>query len=335
MTRLKPTQPITLEEKQALARRLRAERSKHNKSLSDIAQALGITSAYVGQLETSTSKSHPSVEILAGLEDFYNLKEGELFQIVRDKRPTQLERKQPNQNTRLQVINSEQSYQVIEGLIPTILARYISQSREVIDIMDTWIGDGFNLLASPFRNALKRGVKIRMILLQPDRAKQRGEELGQSEFTVLRGSGLAQDNLDTLQQWFTMWKSTWEDEKAEYDRTQDPLSWDDVKDNFQIQLYSTQPPAQYYRFDKVAMIGFYLHILQSRYTPQFAVPLYERIYQNLPDEAESSLGSIFMEEFEHLWNCKVNSEAFEVDKYDLNTGEHISLFRYHKRQTAT
>jgi transcriptional regulator with XRE-family HTH domain len=289
--------------KESLGSKIKVKRTLEGMSQEELAGKLGVTKTHISQIENG--KSLPSYELLTAMEDLLQLKSGELFEIIGAQRsqPQSIPREEPSPRYQSQ----EQSVHICEGFLTGAFADEIHSTEDEIDIIDTFIGDDISRLKKAFREALGRGVKIRLVLLNPESVPYPASDRP-SIFHRSQQHGILKANVDILKGWYHYWEKNWSRYQEDQRRTDQQvyLDWDVVKRNFQLRVIPAWPSIQYYRFDSKAMIGFCLYITGgTRLGPQLVVPLRRQAGNEFVHgrsfQARTLLGRTFSDEFDAIW----------------------------------
>jgi hypothetical protein len=196
---------------------------------------------------------------------------------------------------------------VLERFDHRAFIRQAGDARHRILILELWtdlLQGGFksSFLAS-LRNAVERGVDVRMLVLDPDAraAEQRADDL-------LRQTDVVDNILDNLQILHEFRESL-------------P---DRVKENLDIRVYSALPPVQMYRVDDHVIVSFYPVNVTSWNAAQ---------YQTSP---HAQLGTFVGTKFDELWEARstrtleqfreINVEVDGGGRYParfVSAGDHI------------
>jgi transcriptional regulator with XRE-family HTH domain len=314
------------EQKIAFGKSLKEAREEAKLSRTQVAESLGVTPAYLSLLENGHNV--PSQERLILLENILHVPDGHFFSLLSEQSPTI--------NTRQQHIEKQagtarvyEEVPVREGLLTAQLANSIWKSREGIDILDNWIGEDLRRMEGQMRAAITRGVKIRIVLLHPNQANRRSENI---TFEILNRQTYGQQivclNLKTLSDWYISWRDNWRTYQEERIKeigegsSLTPLpDWNklQIKDRFEVRLIHSIPSVQYYRFDRVRYVGFFTFIQQSRFGPQLEINLYREQEDESKPQIRTILARTFADEFEAIWTA-TSDQAYYPEPYDLEKG---------------
>jgi len=149
---------------------------------------------------------------------------------------------------------------------------------------------------------------MKIVLLHPALANARSHDLdlplainGDVRHREEYGKEVTAANIKSFATWFNTWKQRWSVLQRERKTEQEnggtqPLLEDWNDERFQLYIIGFQPPVQFYRFDDQAVIGFFLHVNESRQGPQIRAPLYRR--EGIGYNTKTIFGRAFIDEFD-------------------------------------
>jgi hypothetical protein len=154
------------------------------------------------------------------------------------------------------------------------------EAKESIRILQTWSGD-FNNIGDTLVWAAKKGCEVKILLLNPDsdQAKQRGQDLGYVNSTVVQA--LIQNDLEVLRKC--------------------ALSCNNEERNrIKVRLYDSTPVIAIYGYDDINVVGTYWRQRHSQEGPQLEVDT-SKVH---PDHPSSSwyVADAVVEHFDDIWN---------------------------------
>jgi transcriptional regulator with XRE-family HTH domain len=304
-----------------LANRLREAREKCGMSITDAATKAGVTKSHISMIEKGENR--PSTKLLLKLEDIYEVAPGELFAFIGRVRPQETLPSSRKLESQIKTTTDDRYGGIIgysEGLMTGTLANAIHATQKSIDIVDTWIGEDLRRLEGPFQEAIIRGVNMRIILLHPDLIHERVKNMGMGErhrsMYLESGQITAKQNIATLMKWHQRWYKEWgvyRQERNQARKTNPHLEpmrdWDE--NCLQVRLLPFMPAIQYYKYDNMASIGFYLNIAGSRQGPRLEINIYKQNFHG--HDMRTVLGRYIDDEFTYLWNLLQNAPSSHIN----------------------
>jgi len=223
-----------------------------------------------------TGQSNVSADIITKYEEILGLERGVLLSGQGGE--TSPSRTRPIGDTMPPApTNPESLFRFRDSLPTVVFANLIAQSKHRIWILENWVGDDLRNLAGSFLDADRRGVEIKIAILQENSpfSEQRTAELRLgSDLRPFDSNLLILENKRFLGQWL---KET---------------------QHMEVKTHSSLPSIQIIIIDDTAEVGFYFHGQTSRGGPQLVVP----IHQEGSVTQYTTLGFYLEKEFEYVWS---------------------------------
>lgn len=162
-----------------------------------------------------------------------------------------------------------------------LIAARFQEAKQRIYIQDIWLGD-VPFYSRLLRHALKQNanLEVKILLLTPE-----------SNLVNFR-----QFDLDLEDNYI---RSQLESFIRACIRIYDTV----IPKNFEVRIFDSIPSVSQIIIDDTAFVGFYLHGYRSNEAPQLEITLNNESGNYL------YLGTVFVEEFEHLWNHPLTKNA--------------------------
>jgi predicted nucleotide-binding protein len=154
--------------------------------------------------------------------------------------------KEANDSQQKTMFSKAGFYKLTNSLEYEAICNGISEAKVNVNILDNFLCEDSDILKKVITDALRRNVKIRIVLLNPYTisghhfARQRSKDLNKSDDFVFNAITSSIEAFKTIK-----------------------------SKNFSLRLFSCFPSIESYNFDDTYIMGSYLYGCQSKYTPHF------------------------------------------------------------------
>lgn len=159
-----------------------------------------------------------------------------------------------------------------ETLDVAVLKARIAESKQRVFILENWICQNLNELEDALYQAVSNSASLKILLLDPDSvfAKQRSFDLDHEEHHVPH---LIRGNIASL--------------KLLHKKLH--------MENLEVRLHNSLPSLQMFICDDEALVGFFMHRVDSQYNPQLHVSIKDNMRKH------TTIGKRIENEFEVIW----------------------------------